>query len=97
MADISLHIPGRNAFLSPHPPQASRPSHCTVERKKRIGQAEKATTAKFKATTAKKKEKKNAQDCWKKVMHNYYKSLIKELENDPSHDKAETFHRDLCL
>ena len=31
----------------------------------------------------------------KKGMHNYYKSLIKK--NDPSHDKAETFHIDLCL
>ena len=30
-------------------------------------------------------------------MYNYYKSLIKELENDPSHDKAATFHIDLCL
>lgn len=52
----------------------------------------------FKATAGKNKEKKNAKDCWKKKgMHNYYKSLIKKLENNPSHDKAETFHIDLCL
>lgn len=92
MADISLHIPGRKAFLSPHPLKQSPITLYSGKEKEDWEGWER-----FKATTAKKKEKKNAQDCWKKVMHNYYKSLIKGLENDPSRDKAETFHTDLHL
>ena len=91
------HIPAhswpKGLPLSPSP-QASRSSHCKEERKKRIGQAEKGLKLLLERIK-KRKMLKTAEK--KKGMHNYYKSLIKKLENNPSHDKAETFHIDLCL